>query len=531
MHRILVALTLCLPFADAVAQTLERGNGPEPSTLDAHRCPEVACGNILRDLYEGLVAEDARGRIVPGMAERWDVSADGRLWTFRLRPGLRWSNGEPLDAAQIVASFRRAFAPGTAAPLAIHLDAIAGAPEVMAGRAPATALGVSAPDPRQVVFRLTRAAPLPQLLALPVAFPVYLPAVRRHGAQHTRPGHLVGNGAYRLAAWLPQAQVTLERNPHFREPAPIPRVRFHVTEDAASELRRFQAGDLHLTETVPPQPLDGLRARYGTQLRVSPYLGSFWLGLNLTQPPLGGCAPRDAACAGRTRDLRAALSLAIDRGILTRHVTALGEQPAWSVVPPGVPGYAGPRLRAARLSQAEREAQARRLYARAGYSTRRPLRIELRYNTSTPHRRLSLAVAAMWRETLGAQVTLRNEEWRVFVQNRRQRVITRAFRGGWIADLADARNFLANFAAGSATNWSGLDDPRLEALLAEADAAPDEARRLATLARAEQRLLEAHALVPLYFYTSKHLVSPRVRGFEANPLDRHPSRFLRLEPR
>ena len=503
--------------AAASAQTLQRGNGPEPSTLDAHRCPEVACGNVLRDLYEGLVGEDAYGRLIPGMAERWDVSTDGRTWTFHLRSNLRWSDGAPLDAEQIVASFRRAFAPMTAAPFAVHFAAIENVAAVQAGKLPPEAIGISAPDARTVVFHLIRSAALPQLLLLPIAYPVYLPAVAKFGAQHTRPGHLVSNGAYRLRDWTPQANLLLERNPYFREPAPIPLVRYQVTEDAASELQRFAAGDLHLTETVPPQPLPNLRARFGTQLRISPYLGSMWIGLNLTRPPLRNHLA-----------LRRALSLAIDRDKLTRYITGLGETPAWSVVPPGVSAYAPVTVGAARLTQAQRETLAKTLYAQAGYSTNEPLEIELRYNTSTPLRRLNLAVAAMWHEVLGANVRLRNEEWKVFVGNRRQRIITQAFRGGWIADIDDARNFLANFQSHSETNWSGLEDAEFDASLRAADDAPTFGERNQKLREAEARLLNLQAVIPIYFYTSKHLLSPQLLGFEANPLDHHPSRFLRL---
>lgn len=519
----IVALLLCLCSIDAVAQgpvaRLERGNGPEPATLDAHRCQEVACGNILRDLYEGLVTEDAAGRLIPGMAERWDTSADGRTWTFHLRAGLRWSNGEPLDAPQIVASFRRAFAPETAAPFAEQFDALVGAKDVQAGRAPPQTLGIDAPDARTVRFRTTRAVALPALLTLPIAFPVYLPAVARYGAQHTRPGHLVGNGAYRLEAWTPQANLVVEKNPRFHDAdaVHIPQVRFHVTEDAAAELQRFAAGDLDITETVPPQPLAALRERFGERLRIAPYLGAFWLGLNLTKPPLRD-DPR----------LREALSLAVDRDRLTRSITGLGETPAYGIVPPGIPGYAQASLYWSTWDQARREARAKALYRAAGYSDAHPLTIELRYNTSTPHRRLALAVAAMWRETLGVRVRLRNEEWKVFVQNRRQRAITQVFRGGWIGDVADARNFLVGFAEDGPLNWPGYDDAHYRALMAKADAARSEAAREAWLRAAETRLLHAHAVVPLYFYTSKHLVSPRVAGYEANPLDRHASRWLRL---
>ena len=518
----LAALLFCLWVASIAlptqADTLERGNGPEPSTLDAHKCQEVACGNILRDLYEGLVAEDAAGRRIPGMAERWEVSADGRVWTFHLRDGLRWSNGEALTASQIVASFRRAFAPTTAAPFASQFDALRNAADVQAGRQPPQALGVDAPDADTVRFVATRRVDLPALLTLPIAFPVYLPAVERDGAQHTRPGHLVSNGAYTLAAWTPQANLVVERNPRFHDAANvrIAQVRFHVTEDAAAELQRFAAGDLQITETVPPQPLPTLRARFGAQLRLSPYIGAFWLGLNTTKPPL-----KDAP------SLREALSLAVDRDKLTRYITGFGERPAYGIVPPGIPGYAPAALPWASWTQAQREARAKALYRAAGYSDAHPLTIELRYNTSTPHRRMALAVAAMWRDTLGVRVRLRNEEWKVFVQNRRQRAITQAFRGGWIGDVADARNFLVGFADDGALNWPGYVDPRFADDLAHADAARSEAARNAWMRAAETRLLYAHATVPLYFYTSKHLVAPQVLGFEANPLDRHPSRWLR----
>lgn len=520
----IVVLLLCLCSTHALGQArslqqLERGNGPEPATLDAHRCQEVACGNVLRDLYEGLVTEDAAGRLIPGMAERWELSADGRVWTFHLRDGLRWSNGEPLTAQAIVDSFRRAFTPDTAAPFAEQFDAVRNATAVQSGRSPPSTLGIDAPDARTVRIHVTRQVFLPALLTLPIAFPVYLPAVAEYGNQHTRPGRLVSNGAYRLAAWTPQANLTVEKNPRFHAAASvrIPRVRYQVTEDAAAELQRFAAGDLHITETIPPQPLPALRKRFGAQLRISPYIGAFWLGLNITRPPF-----KDDP------GLREALSLAVDRDKLTRYITGFGETPAYGIVPPRIPGYEAAKIHWADWDQARREARAKRLYLAAGYSEQHPLTIELRYNTSTPHRRLTLAVASMWRDTLGVRVRLRNEEWKVFVQNRKQRAITQVFRGGWIGDVADARNFLSAFADDGALNWPGYDDARYRELFSNADAARSEAARNAWLRAAETRLLHAHALIPLYFYTSKHLVSPQVVDFVANPLDRHPSRWLQL---
>ncbi|MGH8049691.1 MAG: peptide ABC transporter substrate-binding protein [Arenimonas sp.] len=516
--RIFLSIILLLIITPATAQTLERGNGPEPSTLDAHKCPEVACGNILRDLYEGLISKNGEGKLIPGMAERWEVSNDGRVWTFHLREQLKWSNGEALTADDIVRSFQRAFTPITASPFAEHFEAIENVGEIMRGEKPPSQLGVSSPEPHIIEIKLKRSAALLQLLTLPTAYPVYLPGVKNFSAQHTRPGNLVSNGAYRLQAWTPQSFVKLERNPHFRELANIPNVRYHVTEDASSELKRFESGGLHITETLPPQPLLALKQKYGGQLRISPYLGSFWFGFNLTQAPLKN-----------NRALREALSLSIDREKLTRYITGFGEHAAYAVVPPGTADYSSVALNWSKLTQSQRESLARKKLLAAGYDKNKPLEIELRYNTSTPHRRLSLAVAAMWRDVLGIKVRLRNEEWKVFVSNRKQKVITQVFRGGWIADVNDPRNFLSNFQSGNVVNWSGLNDKRFDALMQQADEAGSPQQRAALMQQAEIKLLSEHAVMPVYFYVSKHLVNPQVTGYEANLLDHHPSRFLRLQ--
>jgi oligopeptide transport system substrate-binding protein len=513
----LFLIMLALISSSVTASTLERGNGPEPSTLDAHKCPEVACGNILRDLYEGLVAEDARGNIIPGMAERWEVSASGREWTFHLRSNLRWSNGEVLSAQQIVDSFQRAFTPITAAPFAEHFEALENVSAIMKAEKPPSALGVIAKDKQTIVIRLKRSAALLQLLTLPTAYPVYLPAIKQHAEQHTRPGNLVSNGAYRLNAWTPQSFVLLERNPNFRDVPSISQVRYHVTEDASSELKRYQSGGLHITETLPPQPLTPLRKEYASQLRIAPYLGTFWFGFNLSKPPFKN-----------NRALREALSLAVDREKLTRFITGLGESPAYGLVPPGTSGYGAVSLNSAKLTQVQREDLARKKLMLAGYSKDKPLEIELRYNTSTPHRRLSLAVAAMWRDVLGIQVRLRNEEWKVFVNNRKQKVITQVFRGGWIADVNDPRNFLSNFQTGNTVNWSGFDNPHFNELMQQADQAATQAERAKLMQQAEVILLSQHAIVPIYFYVSKHLVKPEVQGYQANLLDHHATRFLSM---
>ena len=347
-QRLLISSVWLCSLACAASEhtVLERGNGPEPSTLDAHRCQEVSCANILRDLYEGLVSEDASGNLIPGLATRWQVSEDQREWTFWLREGARWSDGKPITAQQVIASIARARDPATMAPLVGVLNDIR---------------AVDSPADGTIRFHLHRPLDLLPRLSLPIAFPVRVDQVERWGAQHTQAQHWVGNGAYVLQEWTPQSSLRLRRNPHFHSPAAIDEVRYHVTEDAAAEYKRFLAGDLHLTETVPPARLVELRARHGDALHISPYLGVFFLGINVRQGQLAESLP-----------LRQALSLAIDRERLVNTITGMGELPAERLLPPALDLPLA--ISNASESARQREARARALYAEAGFSSASPLR-------------------------------------------------------------------------------------------------------------------------------------------------------------
>ena len=509
-----LSLGIGLPALAVDAQTLHRGNGPEPDSLDPQRAQGLPAQQVLRDLFEGLMRDDAEGNLVSGAASGVEVDAAGRRYVFTLRPDGRYADGSPVTAADFVYSFERALDPATAAPSSSMLLPIAGAAARLRGEP--GALGVRALDERTLEIRLE--APRSDFLhrlALPIAMPVQRGAIETFGSGFTRPGRLIGNGAYVLSQWTPQAWLELERNPHYRAAGmvAIERVRYHVTEDASSELKRFEAGELHLTETLPPGQLARLRERHADQLVVAPAYATFYLGYNLRQPKLAHATV-----------LREALSLAIDREILVRHITGNGELPAYALIPPSAAD--APRMAAAAWSAQQRLERARELYASAGYDPSRPLSIELRYNTSLANRRLGLAVAAMWQEVLGVDTRLRNEEWKVFVQTRRAGAITEVFRGGWFADYADPLNFLEPFTRGNALNAVGYADAEYDALVARAAAGTGLDREQA-LHEAEQRLLDAHALIPLFHYSSKHLVSRSVCGYRAHPLDHHPSEFLR----
>lgn len=469
---------------------LHRGLGPAPDSLYIHRAQGLSAFNLLRDLHEGLLTLDSHARPVAGLASRWSVSDDRRLWTFELRSDARWSDGTAITADDFVRSFGRLLDPATASPAAGWFAAID---------------RVEAPSAGQLRLWLSTSLPwFEYLLTLPAAAP--LPASDTHYS-----------GYYRLVAEYPGSRFVLERNRfHHAAGADAPeRVEWHVIEDTAAEMARFRSGELHITESVPPGRRAWLEKQFGSALRIAPYLGSFYLVVNLRQPPLA-----------EDRRLRQALSLAIDREILSERVLGSGERPAWRLVPPGLPGWPDPEPPVTTFAQ--RVDQARKLLAEAGYGPDRPLTVELRVNSSLTNRRLAAAVAAMWKQHLGVITRQVHEEWKVFVVNRRQGRITQIVRGGWIADWPDAQNFLELFRSNSPMNYAFFRDQRFDALLSEA-AGRSGQERIRPLLQAEQRLLDEQVIIPLYYYVSRHLVHPDVSGWHDNPMDLHLSRWLSLE--
>ncbi len=487
----LVLLSILVPSM-AWASTLHRGLGPSPDALDIHLAQGLSAFNLLRDLHEGLLTRDAQGRVVAGIARRWSVSEDRRVWRFELRPEARWSDGTRIKAADFVRGFERAQAADTASPTTAWLEPVS---------------GIRVVDEATLEIRLDRPVPwFSELLTLPVTFPW-------PGDDQVR-----YSGAFMLDREVPGSRYELVPNPHFHghDSVRLARVIWHVTEDPGAELSRFRASELHVTETVPPGRIDWLAGEMGESLRIAPYLGSFYLVYNLSQAPLA-----------EDRALRKALSLAIDREILVERVLGSGELPAWRLVPPGLEGWPDELPEHASLGQPSRLEHARAMLAESGFDA--PGRtLELRFNSSLAHRRLAVAIAAMWKQNLGITTRLVNEEWKVFVTNRRQGRITEIVRGGWIADWAEAGNFLGNFYSASPLNYAFFNDPHFDTLLERA-AGRHGGRRLELLWQAEQRLLDEHAIIPLYYYVSRHLVSPGVRGWQDNAMDIHLSRWLALE--
>ncbi len=515
--------TLLLWLGSSTAGTIHRGNGAEPETLDIHRSSGVPEANIQRDLFEGLVAEAADGSLIPGVAKSWSISDDGKTYTFHLRDDARWSDGSPVTAADFVYGFTRALAPKTASDYAFILWPVKNAEAFSKGELDdPKALGIEAVDAQTLKISLER--PTPYFLGLlthHMAYPAPHQAIEKHRRQWTRPGNMVSNGAYRLVEWQPQSRIRLEKNPHYHaaDTVQTDTIIYLPTEDKNTELKRFRAGELDITEDVPSSQIPWIEKNLPDAFHSTPYIGTYYFAFNLGTEPFKG-----------QPNLRRALALAIDRKLLTDKVTKGGEIPALGWVPPGVRDYQPQSMAEASLEQKAREEKARQLYAEAGYDRSNPLTVELLYNTSDNHKKIAIAVAAMWKKVLGVKTRLRNEEWKVYLDSRKKRDF-QVIRAGWIGDYNDAHTFLSLFHSDvGQMNPAGYANPAYDELMDAAENSLDPTKRAELMQQAEALLLADLPLIPIYYYTTQHLVSPRIEGWEDNVMDVHPSRFLRKHP-
>jgi oligopeptide transport system substrate-binding protein len=501
------------------AAILRRGIGSEPDSLDPQQARSVEAQRVLRDICEGLTTLDKSGGVAPGIAEKWQVSPDGRTYTFFLRHDARWSNGQPVVAADFVAGLRRLVEPATASQYAEVVDVILNASDIVAGHKPPESLGVSAPDPHTVIVQLSNPAPyLPALLAHPSTCPVDPVALVNDRSAYARPGNLPSDGAFVLSQWVHGSYIYLTRNPYYWNNAAtrLDGVKYLISTDENAELTLYRADQLDMTDVIPRPQYDWIRSHLADQLHTTPELGTYYYGFNLQRPPF-----KDEA------KLRRALSMVIDREKLAQLVLRAGELPAYTWVPPGVADYTPQSPDYSSLPMAQRIAEARRLYAEAGYSAANPLRFELRYNTGEVHAELAIAIASMWHQALGAQVTLRAEEFRSLLQDI-NRGNVEMFRSSWIGDYNDAYTFAQYFKSDFGINLTHYDNPAYDGLLDRATAEADPAKRRALLEQAERLMLGDQPVIPIYFYASKQLVKPRVLGWYNNIMNVTYSKDLAL---
>jgi oligopeptide transport system substrate-binding protein len=508
--------------SSADTRLLLRGNGAEPDSLDPQKARSIEAQTILRDVCEPLTSLARDAGVAPGVAREWQVSEDGLTYVFRLRSQARWSNGDAVVAADFVAGLRRLVDPATASQYAQVVDVIENARRIIGGEMAPAALGISAPDDETVVVRLVAPAPyVSGLLSHPSTCPVHRPSLAAHPESLSRPGVMVSNGAFVLKEWVQGSHVRLERNRHYWNDSAtrLDAVKYLHVPDENAELARYRANELHVTSVVPRSRFEWIQRNIPSELHIAPQLNTYYYGFNLRRPPFAGHP-----------GLRRALSLVIDREKLAQLVLRVGELPAYGWVPPGIHDYTPQAFDYRGRPLPQRVAEARRLYAEAGFSASKPLRFELRYNPGEVHDRLAVAISSMWKEALGVETRLTAVEFKSLLQDI-DRGDVEMFRSSWVGDYNDAYTYAQYLKGDFGINLPRYRSAEYDDLVIRAAAEVDLSRRRQLLESAERVALRDHPLLPLYFYVNKHLVKPQVQGWYDNVMNVVYSKDLSLQVR
>jgi oligopeptide transport system substrate-binding protein len=513
--------SLLIGASSALAETvLHRGNAGEPQTLDQAQTSINIEAFILKDLYEGLTIYDAAGKIVPGAAESWTLSDDGTVYTFKIRADAKWSDGSPVTAEDFVFSFKRVEDPKTAAKYANILYPIKNAEKLNKGEGKLDDLGIKAVDEKTLEITLERPTPFfLELLAHQTALPVSKASVEKNGADFVKPGVMVSNGAYTLQSHVPNDSLIVVKNPNHWDAAntKIDKVIFYPIDDQAASVRRFEAKEMDLAFNFSADQLERLKKSYGEQVHVSPTLATYYYTFDTREAPYSDVR------------VRRALSMSVDRDFLAKEIYSGSQVPAYSMVPPGMDSYGEPaKADFAAMSQLDREDEALKLMKEAGYGEgAKPLSIEIRYNTNPNHERVATAIADMWKTTFGANVSLVNLDVASHYGYLQEGGKYNVARAGWVADYADAENFL-NLSVSSNTtfNYSKFNNAEFDALMKKSYDEKDPAARSKLLHDAEAILMKEQPVAPLLTQADLWLVSDRVKGWEDNAANEHLSRFL-----
>ena len=501
------------------------GNGTEPASLDPHIATGVPEHHIMSSVMEGLVLKDRKSlEPRPGVAESWTISDDGRIYTFKLRDDARWSNGDPHIANDYVWSWWRALQPALGNQYAYMLFPIKNAKRYYDGKTEDFGdVGVKALDKRTLQVTLTNPTPyFLQLLDHYSLFPVHQATIEKFGNADQRgtrwsyEGNLVSNGPFKLDEWKINRHITVTRNLHYwdNDNVALNGIVFKPVENTVTEERMFRAGQLHVTSNVPADKISTYRKSNSTELKIAPYLGTYFYRLNIKTPQL------------QDRRVRRALGMAIDREKLVENITKGGQIPAYTMTPPGTMGYYPTS------TLAFDPEGAKNLLSEAGYPNGEGFpAIEILYNTNEGHRKIAVALQEMWKDYLNIDIKLLNQEWKVYLATESAGDY-QISRGGWIGDYVDPNNFLDMFLCGGGNNRTGWCNEEYDRLILEvAPSQSSHEERLAVFQQAETMLLDDMPIIPVYTYTSVKLVDSSVENLDGNILNQAMYKDIYLSPR
>ncbi|WP_347712569.1 peptide ABC transporter substrate-binding protein [uncultured Fretibacterium sp.] len=483
----------------------------EPQTIDPVRNNAVDGSNVIFNLFDGLVRIGFDDAPEPGCAERWEVSEDGMTWTFHLRKGLKWSDGKPLTAEDFRYGLLRLLDARNASPNAYMAYFLKNGEAFFNGKAGSEDVGIDVPDDATLRLRLENPAPL---MLDCLSFYAFAPARADVVEQDprgwaTKPESLVSNGPFVLSEWKHNSELTLTKNPNYwdADNVKIDKVRMVMITDSNTALAAFKAGKVDLLDRIPPQMTPQLIQ--SGEAKVAPALGTAFCVFNVARAPFDD--PR----------VRKAFTLAIDRRTMVEKVTLGGQKPAVAFIPYGIPGAGSDRDFRAEggtflPERADPEA-AKKLLAEAGYPDGKGFpKVAYKYNLSSTNKAIAEALQAMWKQNLGVEVELANEEWKVFLNTREQGDFQIA-RHAYVTIFFDAGSLLEGWVTGSPKNVARYSDPEYDALIRDSLKQMDRSKRMEDMHRAEAILMRDLPVLPLYFYSTPYMQSARVKGIYISP--------------
>ncbi|WP_455863714.1 peptide ABC transporter substrate-binding protein [Pantoea agglomerans] len=502
-----------VPSGTALAsrQEIVRHIKDEPASLDPAKAVGLPEIQVIRDLFEGLTNQDAKGNIIPGVATQWQTT-DNKTWIFTMRKDAKWSNGDPVTANDFVYSWRRLVDPKIGSTFAwfAELAGIQNAGAITKGQMTPDKLGVTALDDHRLKVTLDK--PVPYFVSLTANFSLYpVPekVIEKAGKDWVQPGTLVGNGAYKLQERVVNEKLVLVRNDHYWDNAHsvLTKVTFVPINEESSATKRYRADDIDITESFPKNMYSMLKKDLPGQVYTPDQLGTYYYAFNTTKGP--------------TADVRVrkALSWSIDRKIIAEKVLGTGEKPAWHFTADVTAGFKPKPGFLQQHSQEELNQQAKALLAAAGYGPTHPLDLTLLYNSSENNQKVAIAVASMWKKNLGVSVKLQNQEWKTYIDSRNTGNFD-VIRASWVGDYNEPSTFLSLLTSTHSGNIAKFNSPEYDALIDKASRETNAEARNGDYNRAEQIIAAQSPIAPIYQYTNGRLIKPWVKGYPiTNPED------------
>lgn len=507
--------------------TIYVDNGAEVPTLDPTLSQDVNSSRVLYDLVEGLTSFDQANQVIPGLAEKWEISPDKKTYTFHLRPGLLFSDGTPITAEDVVFTWQRLVDPKIASPYSFLCANVINGQAIMDGKLPLDQLAVKALDPLTIRIQLVNPDEgFLSMISLPNLGVLSKANVISAGAQWNTPGKMVSSGAYVLKEWVVNGHILLTKNSHYYDASnvSVPNIQFFPIDDTNSSLSQYKAGNIDVTYSVPIDQYKQLKVDHPDQLHTVAFESIYYYDFNMTLPKF-----KD------NPKLRQALSMAVDRERITQEVLGQEQVPSYTYATRTIEGgkFAGLDYPWSKWPREKQLATAQALFKESGYGPQNPLSINISYNTNDANKKVALAVASMWQSAFGAdsiQVSSANQEWKTFIKARSQANYDMA-RDSWVADYDNADTYTILYTCNNPQNNSKYCNPAYDKLVQEAKATSDPARRIQLLRQAFQLAMQDYAVIPMFQYTYYRLVSPRIKGYEIekNYFDHVLSKWYKLE--